>query len=261
MFNILALPSVALPSEALPVSTPLLGIQPVIVRSVVQNGVSHAPPDVPTILAPSIPQQHRVRAGRRRPVPIYVDCAERSMPQGRLVQQKRSDGRIALSKRSDSANSTPTPSPRDDAASFSQSPNDPFWTGKENRNFSPATTPEPFVAAFPHNPAAYTGPPPPPSPQARVNRRTPSSTLPPPRNIVLYEILGFDHWNVCKKDILSAWRRRSLRSHPDRVSQQLRDLATAYTQQLNAAKDVLTDRAARRRYHKTGHLPMPMAPV
>jgi hypothetical protein len=73
--------------------------------------------------------------------------------------------------------------------------------------------------------------------------------------------LGFDHWNVCKKDILSAWRRRSLRSHPDRVPQQLRDLATAYTQQLNAAKDVLTDRAARRRYHKTGHLPMPMAPM
>jgi curved DNA-binding protein CbpA len=46
--------------------------------------------------------------------------------------------------------------------------------------------------------------------------------------------------------------------HPDKVPEEDRDVATILTQQINAAKEILTNSIARRRYHNDGVLPMAM---
>lgn len=246
------------------------GTHTVITSSVVQHGLAQQPPRVSSAFL-DVPQPTRFRPSRKRPIDIFVDNTADSVPQGPSSQRPRLDGRIPLGNRSDSANSTPSPSPRDDAAPYSQSPNDSFWTGQENRDPSPPATPEPFVSASPrnrtthrnraapHNRTAPTGLPPPPPSGVRITRpvRLPRP-LPVPQNMVLYKILGLGDWDVSEKQILSAWRHVSLDQHPDRVPEEDRGVATILMQQINAAKEILTNRATRRLYHKSGALPMDM---
>lgn len=238
-----------------PVTTHLPSSQSVAPQIVVQHVVPQTTAAASSIAASVVPQSGR---GRKRPIDVFVDPATRFVPQGSPAQRPRIDARVPLGKRCDSANSTPSPTPRDDAASFSQSPSDPFWTGKENEDPSPTDTPELVVAAFPHDPSAPIGPPPPSTSRARTNRPARVARLPLPQNIELYLILNLDDWKVSKKQILSAWRHVSLDLHPDRVAAEDRDVATLMMQQINAAKDVLTDSAARRQYHLTGTLPIGM---
>lgn len=76
--------------------------------------------------------------------------------------------------------------------------------------------------------------------------------------MVLYELLGLDDWRVSRVAILSAWRQVSRDVHPDKVAEEDRDVATIIMQQINAAKEVLTNPVTRRRYHEDGVLPMAM---
>jgi len=238
---------------------------PVAAPPILQHGVPKKPPRVSSAFL-DVPQPTRFRPGRKRPIEIFVDSTANSLPQGPPSQRPRLDGRSPLGKRTDSANSTPSPCPRDDAAPYSQSPNDSFWTGEENHDPNPPVAPEPFVPApprsrtAPHTRTTPSGPPPSPSPSARVVRpvRSPRLPLPPPQNVILYEILGLNDWNISKKQILSAWRHISLDLHPDRVAEEFRGTATILMQEINAAKEVLTDPVARRAYHRTGALPMAM---
>ncbi|EAT79405.2 hypothetical protein SNOG_13078 [Parastagonospora nodorum SN15] len=235
---------VVLASVALPIDDQMPDTYPVVAPPISQHRLPKELPHVsPAFL--DVPQPTRLRPSRKRPIEIFVDSTADSVPRGPPSQRPRLDGRSPLGKRSDSANSTPCPSPRDDAAPYSQSPNDSFWTGQENRDPNPPVTPEPFVAAFP---------------RARIVRpvRSPRLPLPPPKDVVLYDILGLNDWNVSKNQILSAWRHVSLDLHPDRVAEEFRGTATILMQEVNAAKEVLTDRAARRAYHRTGALPMAM---
>ncbi|KAH4926527.1 hypothetical protein HBI79_144870 [Parastagonospora nodorum] len=253
---------VVLASVALPIHDQMPDTHPVVAPPISQHRLPKEIPRVsPAFL--DVPQPTRFRPSRKRPIEIFVDSTADSVPRGPPSQRPRLDGRSPLGKRSDSANSTPCPSPRDDAAPYSQSPNDSFWTGQENRDPNPPITPEPFVAAFPRTRTTRrtpSGPPLPSSPGARIVRpvRSPRLPLPPPKDVVLYDILGLNDWNVSKNQILSAWRHVSLDLHPDRVAEEFRGTATILMQEVNAAKEVLTDRAARRAYHRTGALPMAM---
>jgi hypothetical protein len=213
---------------------------------------------VSSVTPPVVSEQRRTTRSRKRPIPIYVDADAAAVSQSPAAQRPRIDKRAPLTIRVDSANSTPSPSPRVDDAPWSASPTSPFWDGQENYYPTPPRTPEPLVAVFPHNPAASTGPPPPPSPRARIILPTRSTPLPPPRNMLLYDMLGLNDWRASREVILSAWRRVSREVHPDKVPGEDRDVATIVTQQINAAKEILTNRIARRRYHEDGVLPMAM---
>lgn len=78
---------------------------------------------------------------------------------------------------------------------------------------------------------------------------------PPPRNMVLYGVLGLSNWNVSKMVIERAWRHTAREHHPDKVAAEEREAATAKMQQVNAAKEVLTDPVRRCQYHEDGVLP------
>jgi DnaJ-class molecular chaperone len=70
--------------------------------------------------------------------------------------------------------------------------------------------------------------------------------------------LGLNDWRISREAILSAWRQVLRDVHPDKVPEEDRDVATIVTQQINAAKEILTNNIARRRYHDDGVLPMAM---
>jgi hypothetical protein len=218
-------------------------------------GVDKQPTPPPVDLSVPFPLPPVTRPKKRkakREFTIFVDADAADVPMGPDAQRPK---RGPLENRIDSANSTPAPSPRLHNMAFPRSPDDSFWLEKENWNPNPSVTPEPIRAAFPHNPEAHNGPPPPPSPRARIIRPVRSPAPPPPRNMTLYNLLGLTDWKVSKKAIKSAWRQTALEVHPDRAAAQNREAATLLMQKLNAAVEVLSDRTRRLQYHRDGVLP------
>ena len=163
---------------------------------------------------------------------------------------------MPLAETRDSGNSTPIPSPRlPDMA-------DPIVDDIENHDPRPPTppspprTPSPFITVNGGPPPPAT-PPPLDSPPRR--RRRPaivgSAPLPAPVSMALYDVLELEDWNVGRDAILAAYRALALVHHPDKVSEEKKEAATAKMQELNGAKEVLTSMASRLQYHRTGQLP------
>jgi hypothetical protein len=206
--------------------------------------------DEPLRFLPTTPK----RRVRKRDFNFFIETNLADVPLGPATQRsKRLPKRVPLSVRLDSANSTPSPSPLLPATPYSLSPGDSFWIdNKENWDRAPWPTPPPTPALSPTSPA---GPPPPPSPRARIIRPSPTPTTTPPCNMALYQLLGLDSWNVTRKEIKTAWRKKALGVHPDRAAQEDREAATLLMQKLNAAVEVLSDCERRRQYHEDGVLP------
>jgi hypothetical protein len=208
-----------------------------------------------TPLAPRLNVTQKKRKGKRG-FTIFVDASDKDVPEGPATQRSRLDCRVPLMVRADSANSTPSPSPRLMDAPFPMSPTRFFVLEPENWDPHPMVTPPPTPAVFPHNPAASTGPPPPPPDRARIVRTSRRTTaLSPPQNVVLYELLGLDDWTVSRRVIMTAWRQKALMVHPDRAREEEREDATVLMQQVNAAAEVLSNWTSRRQYHVDGVLP------
>jgi hypothetical protein len=192
---------------------------------------------------------------RKRDFTIFVDATPDHAPVEPASQRPKMNTHVPLMVRTGSANSTPAPSPRLPVTPLSLSPSDPFWLDKENWNAVPLMTPPPTPAVFPHDPTISTGPPPPPPQSARIIRPPRTSHSPPPHNMVLYDLLGLDHWRVSTRAVRSAWRHTALAVHPDQASDEERETATLRMQQVNAAREVLLNSTRRRQYHVDGVLP------
>ncbi|KAH7069554.1 hypothetical protein BKA63DRAFT_84888 [Paraphoma chrysanthemicola] len=206
-------------------------------------------------LSPALSKKRR----RQPEFTIFVDSTATPLRQSERVPKKPKTGaRTPLSVRSDAGNRTPLPSPRLPATPFPFSPDDASWENIENidPNPPPMTPPPPpgFVSPRPTPPA---GPPPPPQALliAPSTIATRARDLPPPQNMVLYELLGVNRWTATKVEILAAWRQVALEAHPDHYPEDEREAATEKMQKINAAKEVLSNRVSRHRYHLTGELP------
>ncbi|KAH7397204.1 DnaJ domain-containing protein [Pyrenochaeta sp. MPI-SDFR-AT-0127] len=73
--------------------------------------------------------------------------------------------------------------------------------------------------------------------------------------MTLYHSLGLENWRASTEEVRLAWRKVALENHPDKVVEKDKEAATMKMQQLNAARDMLSDRKRRCRYHVDGKLP------
>ncbi|KAF2250120.1 DnaJ-domain-containing protein [Trematosphaeria pertusa] len=205
-----------------------------------------ARPEQPT------PQPPR-RARRTRPpsLDIFVDADPAHRPPQPKKPFGRKDGRIPLGVRKDSGNASPSPSPRDPTTPFRFRADDPFWQATENY-YSPP--PSPFTRS--PGPSPTFGVPLPGNAHLpRSNRPRVSHSRLGPKSMVLYNLLELSDWRACSEEIRAAYRRVAMKFHPDKVVGEEMEAATLKMQQINAAKEVLLDAAARKKYHKTGKLP------
>jgi hypothetical protein len=194
------------------------------------------------------------KRGRKRDFTIFVDFNTEYVPFGPSTQRTKANVLAPLLIRTGSANSTPAPSPRTPNTPVLLSPTDPLWFDKENWDPSPIITPQPIPAAFPHDSSAANSTSPPPTQTARVIRPR-TRTILPPRNLVLYDILGLRNWRASRAEIRSAWRRTALEVHPDQAAEDEQEAATQRMQRVNAAREVLLNATRRRQYHDDGVLP------
>jgi hypothetical protein len=213
-------------------------------------------------LQPSVAK--KVNKKRKPDFTIFVDTTATSTLQQPLHTPKTpkrfrtSTPRTPLGERTDSANSTPRPSPRLPETPFPFSPADPYWEDAEN--FVPITliTPPETPSGPPLPPTASTGPPPRPSRRAFRRRPLQSArpyTLLPPTDMLAYQMLGLEDWNVSADTISLAYRRKAAALHPDKVPVKQKKLATIDMQQLNAIKEMLLDPRDRRQYHLNAEIP------
>jgi hypothetical protein len=204
---------------------------------------------------PSKPTQSKKRS-RKPEFAVFVD-ADASNETPKRTKTSESGLRTPLSVRSDSANSTPVPSPRLPTTPFPVSVFDPLWFDGENYDPSPTTPPSsPVGPAL--GPTPTVGPPPPPTPRARITRGrriVGPSILPTPRNTILYDLLEIQDRNARSLQITTAYRKVAMRYHPDKVPEAQREAATEKMQRVNLAKEVLLDSLRRRQYHVSGELP------
>ncbi|KAF1829408.1 hypothetical protein BDW02DRAFT_602575 [Decorospora gaudefroyi] len=212
-------------------------------------------------LSPLFPVAKKDQNKKRKPkITIFVDAdAGAYLPRPSSKRSKTSTPRTPLSGRT-STNSTPSPSPsplRPDTP-FTFSPMDPDWEDIENYNTQPFFTPpgtplDPFI--IPYTPAAPLSP---SSAQVRPRHSgqvmAPANLL-PPVNMIVYNMLGLDSWNVSADTIGLAYYSVSLNSHPDKVSDKEKELASLEMKQINVAKELLLDADNRRKYHQDGVVP------
>ncbi|KAH7381343.1 hypothetical protein DE146DRAFT_624434, partial [Phaeosphaeria sp. MPI-PUGE-AT-0046c] len=202
------------------------------------------------------PTTPKSKSGRKRDFTIFVDTDASVVPLGQASQRRLK--RAPLVVRGEPANSTPVPSPRLPDTPFPRSPDDSFWDDKENWGPMLPITPPPMPVNFFRISSPAPGPPPPSSPPAHIERPEHMPARPPPRNMVLYDVLGLSDWNVKKTVIERAWRHTAREHHPDKVPEEEREAATLRMQQVNAAKEVLTNSVRRFQYHEDGLLPWEM---
>ncbi|KAF2799186.1 DnaJ-domain-containing protein [Melanomma pulvis-pyrius CBS 109.77] len=96
-------------------------------------------------------------------------------------------------------------------------------------------------------------------PRPRVSRNTAAATTPTPRLapvcMVLYNLLELQDYKASDHEIKAAYRRMAIKFHPDKASQEYKELANESMARINAAKEVLLDSALRASYDRTGKLP------
>lgn len=195
------------------------------------------------------------KRGRKPEFTVFIDpvtVSDRQEP----VSRKKTNSRIPLAVKSSSANSTPSPPPRPSDTPFPRSTGDPWWEDAENYDprpfIMPPSTPAGLISTQSPSPAAR----PHVTPRTTRPRRAKRPfLLPTPRSMMLYNLLKLENWNASTNEIKMAWRRVALGSHPDKVAEEHREAATLKMQELNAARDLLSDRKRRHRYHLDGKLP------
>jgi hypothetical protein len=201
---------------------------------------------------------------RKSPFTIFVDnyvSAAGNLPTPSPKRSRTNTPRTPLGERTDSANSTPRPSPRLPGTPFPFSPADHDW--EDTENYAPAAHAAPMTP-----PETPRGPPLPPTTSegprprrsARALRPRPlqsgrPSTMTPPVNMLAYQMMGLEDWNVSADAIKAAYRRKAPTLHPDKLPAQEKELATLDMQQLNAVRDMLLDARGRRQYHMDGEIP------
>lgn len=214
-------------------------------------------------LSPSPPLQSSTlnkKRSRKAEFDIFVDANAANVPTPPSPKKLKSNARVPLSIRTDTANLTPAPSPRYPDSPFPFSPSDPLWENIENydtrpfymtppstpRSFSPTPSLSPHPS--PHRPALAARP--------RQTQQAPSPRpLPPPKDMTLYTALDLNTWRATPEEIKVAHHKYACEHHPDKVAQAQREEATHLMQTANAAAEVLLDSKRRRAYHKSGRLP------
>lgn len=188
-----------------------------------------------------LPAPTLVRRRPKRPA-VFVDTdapttrrtAARPVKKSPLA---RKDGRIPLSERKDFGNGNPRTVPQTPPQS-PQTPATPFTPSVDDSNrFAYLLTPPPT---------------PQPSPRPRVVRLVP---MKPPVCMRLYSFLEMHDWRATAEEIKSAYKKVAVQYHPDKVGAESKDVAHDMMLCINAARDVLLDKAAREKYHKDGKLP------
>jgi hypothetical protein len=192
---------------------------------------------------------------------IFVDADAANASFYPSPKKLKPNERLPLSARTDSANSTPAPSPRYPDTPFPFVPSDPLWENNENhdprpcyvtppstpRTLSPTPSPSPQQSPR-HRPAR--------TPRSRETQRAPSSRqLSPPRDMTLYAALGINTWQATTQEIRAAHHSFALGYHPDKVAPEQREESTQLMQIANAAAEVLLDNRRRKEYHRDGRLP------
>ncbi|KAH6629201.1 DnaJ domain-containing protein [Boeremia exigua] len=178
-------------------------------------------------------------------------------------KKPKTNERVPLAIRTDSANVTPVPSPRCSSTPFPLLPSDPLWENVENYDPRPylMTPPPTPVRRSPAPENSATAPPPPPSLPRRsprtVQSRRPLYTRPllPPVDMTLYNVLELENWRATEEEIKAAYKKLARNNHPDKVPEEQREDATQLMQTVNAAKEVLLDSKRRRAYHRNAKLP------
>ncbi|KAH8711900.1 hypothetical protein GQ44DRAFT_429982 [Phaeosphaeriaceae sp. PMI808] len=145
------------------------------------------------------PASTRPRTNESRPRTDEFGFNEEAASPGLTFTRSRAYGRHPLSVRSDSANSTPAPSPHPPGTPSFRPREDLGLLNQENHDPAPVTTFPSTTTTFPNLPTG-TGPPPPPSEAPHIIRSPPTYGLQPPRNTELYDLLGLDDWDVSKAD-------------------------------------------------------------
>lgn len=211
-----------------------------------------APPQPPT--SPS------KKRGIKSEFNIFTDADGEHAPQLPTLKKLKPNARIPLSIKTDLANDTPLPTPRQPDRPFPFSQSDPLWADVENYDPLPEynlRTNYMTPPSTPGGPSPIPSPYPSPRPSTRAvrRRRAPTSTLPPPRSMTLYLVLHLDSWKATDQQIRHAYRKVAAEFHPDKVAEDARETATQIMQNINAAKEVLLDGKRRRAYHVDGKLP------
>ncbi|KAL1610659.1 hypothetical protein SLS60_002329 [Paraconiothyrium brasiliense] len=95
----------------------------------------------------------------------------------------------------------------------------------------------------------------------RTPRTIPALTVPPvrvteePVCMILYSFLEMQNWKATNNEIKTAYKKVAVRYHPDKVEEHTKKDAHDNMLCINAARDVLLNRAARAKYHRDGKLP------
>ncbi|KAF1948141.1 DnaJ-domain-containing protein [Byssothecium circinans] len=206
------------------------------------------------------PKFSKPRSRKSAPtITIFVDPNTAAGP-STATATPRQDGRSPLGVMKDNGNSRSSSAPVDPTTPFLFSPQDPNWENSENYTPSPSTSP---------STPSFTSQSPPTTPgfevprvrnrtraraRARRMRAAPINTD-RPNNMVLYVLLGITDWKASTQEINVAYRKVAFIHHPDKVHEQERDAAHKHMAKINAAKEVLSDEEARKKYDQDGKLP------
>lgn len=221
-----------------------------------QPGNGHGLPNFGSMpYARNIPGQPKRSQRKRRHAPFTILTDQDSAPTP-APKKSKTNLRTPLGQKNDSANSTPSASPRPSDEPFRFSLQDPLWTDSENYNNRRTRRTVPTEVAAPV-PVPEVAPAAPPAPRLVLVARLPVARwfLVEPKNMEAYALLGLKDWRVGSKAVTAAYRQEALKCHPDKASGEAKGAATKKMQWLNAAREILTDNKRRYHYHLTGTLP------
>lgn len=194
-----------------------------------------------SLSSPPVSSPASRRPKRRAPpaeISIFQDSATTTVRPPKRSATGRKDGRLPLGERKDFGNTCP----RTPTTPVSFVPSVEEWN-RHRHHFIPPTPPR--------------------TPRERPNRqarnvptRVKVVTKPgEPKDQRLYHFLELHDWRASTEEIKSAYRSVAKQYHPDKVSPAQKEDAHSMMVLINAARDVLLNKAARMKYHRDGQLP------
>lgn len=168
------------------------------------------------------------KRGRKSEFHIFTDADTTHVPHLPFPKKLKPHARVPLSIRTDLANDTPLPTPRQPDRPFPFSRSDPLWANVENYDpcrhyLTPPSTPG--DPSPPPSSAQGSSPLSSPRPSIRAGRRGRASSanlLPPPKDKTLYLALHLDDWKVTEDQIKNAYRKVAIEYHLDKVAKEER---------------------------------------
>ncbi|KAF2641191.1 DnaJ-domain-containing protein [Massarina eburnea CBS 473.64] len=245
--------------------------------------------DLPKL--PAFSKIPKLRSRKKIPsINIFIDPDTATPPSPTTATTRPpSSGRTPLGTLKDGGNARYVSQPSSLDLPWPYSPHDPNWEDTENYLLSPlrsatfpsmnmptsllapsSSTSTPHWWSHPSTPASSVPssplgtPPTTPGPEApRVRARQPRTTrtrvisaaVDRPKNMELYRLLGIKDAKASSLDIKAAYKKVAFKYHPDKVVDNMREVAHKRMAKINAAKDVLMDAVARKKYDKDGKLP------